>query len=231
MIGLILIATGKYDCFVQPLLESASKHLFTGEQKHAYLFTDKQQTVTVPDFTVSVFPVQRLPWPFPTLYRYKWMTQYAEHMTADHLYYVDVDMLFVDAVGREILPDHRDLVAVRHPGYFRGGWGDYRTTRASRAFVKERDRRGYYCGGFQGGTRQAYLQAAQMMAQDIEADEKNGAMAGWHDESHWNKHLTAHPFKELTPSYCFPQAPWADSVPFEPRILALAKDHKIIRSC
>ena len=49
-----------------------------------------------------------------------------------------------------------------------------------------------------------------------------------HDESQINRYVYDHPPDlVLTPSYCYPEG-W--DLPFTPRILALNKDHDIIRS-
>ena len=221
-VGLLLIATGKYDIFLQPLLESVDKYFFPNDEVQIYLFTDKNYTSK----QITIFPIQHRPFPYPTLYRYRFFTTYAGAIKSDYLFYMDVDMLFVDYVGKEILGD---LVAVRHPGYFRGGWGDYGTPKNSLAYVNPKERRGYYAGGFQGGRRDNYLSAALGMATNIDIDKSAGIVAQWHDEAHWNKYLTTHPFKELTPSYCFPEAVWAKDIPFRPVIKALDKNHKELR--
>lgn len=221
-IGLLLIATGKYDIFLQPLLESVDKYFFPNDDVQVYLFTDKK----IKSETITIFPVKHLPFPYPTMYRYRFFTTYAGAIKTDYLFYMDVDMMIVDYVGKEILGD---LVAVRHPGYYRGGWGDYGTTKQSLAYVPVPQRKGYYAGGFQGGRRDNYLSAALEMAQNIDIDKSAGVVAMWHDESHWNKYLTTHPFKELTPSYCFPEAVWAKDIPFRPVIKALDKDHAKLR--
>ena len=221
-VGLLLIATGKYDIFLQPLLESVDKYFFPNDEVHIYLFTDKNYTSR----QITIFPIQHRPFPYPTLYRYKFFTTYAGAVKTDYLFYMDVDMLLVDYVGKEILGD---LVAVRHPGYFRGGWGDYGTPKNSLAYVNPKGRRGYYAGGFQGGKRDNYLSAALEMAQNIDIDKSAGIVAQWHDESHWNKYLTTHQYKELTPSYCFPEAVWAKDIPFRKVIVALDKDHAKLR--
>ena len=84
----------------------------------------------------------------------------------------------------------------------------------------------YYAGGFQGGKTDIYLKACETMASDIETDEKNGVMAVWHDESHWNQYLYLHEHKELSPSYCYPES-W--KLPFPKKLLALDKNHADIR--
>ena len=220
-VGILLISTGNYDIFLDPLIESLDKYFLTDHEKQIYLFSDK--------LLENSFYVPTLRFPFPTLYRYKWFTQYHQAIDADILYYLDVDMKVVAPVGDEVLPDESGLVAVRHPGYWRGGWGDHGTTKKSLAYVPVNERKQYYAGGFQGGTRDVYLAAAAEMADNIRKDGSHH-MAQWHDESHWNKYLTKHTFKELSPSYCHPEAAWAIDLPFEAKIKALDKNHSKLRT-
>ena len=218
-IGILLIATGKYSVFVEPLKASLDEFFLTGHDKTIYLFTDKPKE--------GEFYIPHEKWPGPTLHRYKHFVQYHQAIDADYLFYMDVDMRVVAPVGDEIL---RDLVAVQHPGFWKGGWGDQHTPKTSLAYVPVNERKTYYAGGFQGGSYNSYMMAASSMALAIMADTRKGITAHWHDESHWNKYLTRHPFTELSPSYCFPEAVWAKDLPFAPRIKALDKDHKALRS-
>ena len=236
LLGLIIIATGKYDRFIEPLLSSADKYLLLGHNLDIYLMTDKPYTGKCPErFSVASLNVPHLPWPCPTLYRYKWITLYADLMTASNLYYLDVDMLFTNKVGEEILPDETGIVAVRHPGFYVNcGWGDHKTGVVSLAHVEPSRRLFYFAGGFQGGERTAYLNACADMSINIDTDISNKVMAQWHDESHWNHYLKHHPYRSLTPEYCMVEQvelrkKWGiDNL--TPRIVALKKDHSKIRN-
>lgn len=234
LLGLILIATGKYDKFVKPLLDSADKYLMAGQSLDIYFMTDKPYMEKHPErFNVVSLNVPHLPWPYPTLYRYKWITEYASVLTAHSLYYLDVDMLFVNEVGEEILPDETGLVAVRHPGFYHGGWGDHGTKSNSTAYLPPEKRKDYYAGGLQGGERLSYLRACLQLDDNIRADEMNVVSAKWDDESHWNWYLKHAAHKSLTPEYCMVEQvelrkKWGIDK-LTPRIIALAKDHKQIR--
>jgi len=245
-VGLIIICTGNYHQFLQPLITSADKYFFKEEFYDIYLFTDNTDLVI--DSTrgcLIATEIPHLPFPYPTLYRYKWMTENRDVFMADNLYYIDVDMLFENTVGEEILPNESGLVAVRHPGYhISKGWGSRKTHSRSMAYLNPTHWHDYYCGGFQGGTRSEYLYAADVMRIRITTDETTAAMIGYthnnsilaeyHDETHWNYHLKHHGFKELTPEYCMVEQmelrkKWGiDNL--TPRIIALQKDHKKLRT-
>jgi hypothetical protein len=144
----------------------------------------------------------------------------------DYVYYIDADMRFVAPVGDEIFGQ---LVAVQHPGFYRGG-GSWETNPKSEAYVKPKDRVKYLAGGFQGGGK--YVEISIILAQMIANDSSNSITAVYADESHWNKIYTLNvdKFKLLTPDYCMVEEIekrklWGINN-FNPRILALAKEHK-----
>ena len=236
-VSLIIVCTGKYDRFLQPLIDSAEEWFFKGEEYDIYLFTDApNRPPKARRGEVHVQPIEHVPFPFATLYRYKYMSEHRDWFTADNLFYIDVDMRFVGAIAEEILPDHRGLVAIRHPGFWKTGWGSRKTHYKSLAYVPPDMQFGYMCGGIQGGTRDAYLNAADEMWNNILIDfevasqigftDNCGILAEYHDESHWNAYLKKHPFKALPPSYCYPET-W--HIPFERRILALKKNMREVR--
>jgi hypothetical protein len=235
-LGLILVATGKYDRFVEPLLRSADKHLLEGNTIAVYLLADKPNLIKTPGrIRMKQFEILHLPWPYPTLYRYKWITQYADEMTARNLFYCDVDMLFVNKVGEEIIPRNESLVAVRHPGFYvNNGWGDHATSSNSIAYLPRPIRTNYCAGGFQGGSADAYKTACREMSQNIHLDEMKGVIAHWHDESYWNHYLKGHEHIELSPEYCMVERvelrkKWGIDK-LTPRLVALQKDHKQLRT-
>lgn len=224
-IGLVVVATGKYQRFIPDLWTSSRQWFFAGKAE-LLLLTDNWDAPTEPDIHVLHIPHQ--PWPGPTLFRYHSLCDYS-HLARgfDYLFQCDADMRFVAPVGEEILGE---LVATRHPGYF----GQtpralpYERRPASQACVKYDEGAGYFAGGFQGGRAERFLEAANHIARNVQVDKANGITAAWHDESHWNRYLIDNPPDVvLSPAYCYPES-W--SIPFERKLLALDKDHQAMRA-
>jgi len=237
-VGVILISTRKYDVFIQPLIDSMDKYFFSGEEYDIYLFTDKPQMQLMT--TRGRLYIREIPsykFPFATLYRYKIMSENKDVFKARNLYYLDVDMLLVDYVGNEIIGD--GLVTTQHPGYYNGGWGSRKTHNVSLFYIPQAFWYNYYCGGFQGGKRENYLEMAEMLSEMITIDmdtahhmgytKNDGILAEWHDESAYNWYIKIKqaPSLVLNPSYCYPES-W--KIPFNKKIIALDKNHKEIRS-
>ncbi|VVB52930.1 Glycosyltransferase family 6 [uncultured archaeon] len=215
-IALVTIATGKvYQEYAQQMFNSARKFFPKHDQ---FVFTDNVESMTITwgDQSRGAFKTEDLGYPRATLMRYHQIIRGAWRFKEyDQMFYCDADMEFVAPVGN-IFSD--GLVATLHPGFV-GTKGSPETRITSTAYC--RDNLAYYCGGFQGGDARTYLDAATQMAFNIDQDEKNGVMAVWHDESHWNKYLSDNcPGKVLTPSYCFPED---SNIPYKPILVALDK--------
>ena len=225
--GLLLIATGKYDVFLQPLIDSVDKYFFKDDAVEIFLFADKVPNIVHSDrLKITHIPTEHKPFPYSTLYRYKYFHESRDLINTEYVFYCDVDMLFVDHVGHEILPDNASgLVAVQHPGFAKtGGWGSPNVFKESMAYVAPENKGPYCAGGFQGGHRLFYLPTCAGLAVNIDIDENNGIRAEWNDESHWNKCLSVKGYqniKILSHEYCMSDADISGS----PKLLALTKDH------
>ena len=236
-VGILLISTGNYGIFLQPLIASIDKYFFINDNIEIYLFSDKKHDIKKSDrINIKRIGIEHKPFPYPTLHRYKYFTQAAYIINSDFLFYLDVDMLIVGSIGGGILPNGLNtcgLVATLHPGFYKGG-GSWCENPQSLAFMPKELHNKYYAGGFQGGKTGEYLAACKIMAENIEIDEKNGIIANWHDESHWNAYLSNREAKELTPEYCMVEerhlrVAWGiDSL--SPKIIALKKNHDVMRN-
>ena len=228
-IGLLLVATGKYDIFLQPLIDSVDKFFFRNDPITIYLFTDKVEIKLIHSVRINIviIPTEHKPFPYATLYRYKYFSGASNLIDTDYVFYSDVDMRFVAEVGREILGD---IVCVQHPGFYKGGWGSEGCSPDSLAYLDPIYRKEYKAGGFQGGETKTYIRACGILCERINDDESRGVMAEWHDETHWNWYLKImcndNQVIVLSPSYCYPES-W--SIPFKKKLLALDKNHVEIR--
>lgn len=239
-ICILLIATNKYVQFINPLLESIDANFLNGHDIDALVFTN--QELDVESDRIKVSKIEHEAWPMPTLKRYHYFLKEEDHIrTYDYCFYLDVDMLIADKVGEEILGD---LVATQHPGMWNKPSDQYTYERRpqSLAFVPYGSGVKYYAGGFNGGKPEHFLKMATTIVNNVNRDFDNDIIAEWHDESHMNRYLIdTHPTVELTPSYCFPEGadfegkptryyPMGWKVPFEPKIVALQKNHSEVRS-
>lgn len=227
-IGLLLIATNKYESFLQPLISSADALFFNQNNNDIveyFIFTNHKNLKLKTSRDYHIIDIEHKPWPYPTLYRYKYFTNNQKILLSnDYLYYCDVDMQFVDYVDREILGT---LVGTLHPG-FMGGRGTPETNPKSLAYIPDSKPLIYCAGGFNGGLTDNFLSMADTISNNIQIDLKNNIIAIWHDESHMNKYYTEHhPEKILSPSYCYPESSY---IPFKKKLLALDKNHLEIRS-
>lgn len=222
-VGLLIICTNKYTRFLGSLLKSADKHFLKNQEVTYFVFTNKEVKVSTSRNVVKT-NVDHREWPWMTLGRYKIFSEASmELKKMDYLYYCDADMLFVGEVGDEILSDR---VATQHPG-FTGRRGTPETNPQSLACVHSHEKMQYFAGGFNGGKSEEYLKMANTISANIDIDYAKGIIALWHDESHINRYFIDNPPTNiLTPSYCY----WEGrNIPYEPKLIALSKDHAEIR--
>jgi histo-blood group ABO system transferase len=220
-VSLVVIATGKYDRFLTPLITSARTHL----EGLGSIFVLSDQAIETDDDGVRWLPWGHTQWPYSSLLRYRAITAYRELLgEADILLHSDVDMRFVSGVK---LP-HEGLFAVAHPGYVGASRSDfpYETNPKSQAFVAPDRGEHYVAGAVQGGASGEYLNACAELADDIQCDLDNGVVPVWHDESMWNRFCIDHgEVTVLSSDYCTPESALCDST----IMIALDKHHSLLR--
>jgi len=233
-IGLMIIATGKYDRFVQDLISTADQFFMKGSSNITYyLFSDKSIPVRTHRRVINI-GVEHKPWPHSTSQRFRFFTNAASILSAEqYLYYVDVDCKFVDRVDAEIIGD---LCGVQHCGFTKT-IGPFEDNPQSMAYIPPAGRGTYFGGGWSGGAREHYLRLASWCADALDKDTSNNIVAKWNDESYINKYFSEHiPNIILSPSYHFPASNnayyrklWMPNT-YQPKILLLDKDHNELRS-
>jgi hypothetical protein len=186
---------------------------------------------------VHYFPIKHKPWPQITLLRYHTFTQFKPELDAlwlDFVLYIDIDALFMNDVGHEIIPeDLNAIVVVKHPGFYNGlGLGSWEEDPRSQACVPfDASRKlNYYAGGVIGGWYSTFMKMASQIVDWVDADAIRGITAIWHDESHLQKYALDKPKHVLDPGYCFPEGPQWERLPFNKKIMVLEKDHNFMRS-
>lgn len=221
-VGLLIMATGKYIKFVEPLVNSARDNFCKNHEVTYFVFTDGQ--VPPGNDIVSIYQ-PKLGWPFDTMMRFETYARSSEVLsTQDYLFACDADMRFVNTVGDEILGER---VATTHPCFLHSR-GCYDRNPQSLACVWSNEGGTYFAGAFYGGKSEEVLKIAHILSERINDDLSRGIIAEWHDESHWNRYCLDHkPTVILSPSYCYPES-W--NLPYTRRLLALDKNHQEYRS-
>ncbi|KAM3914987.1 histo-blood group ABO system transferase 2-like isoform 2-T2 [Leptodactylus fuscus] len=236
-IGLFVFAVKKYIRFLQPLLESAERYFMVGHKVTYYVFTDKVDEVVKPKMADgrilqlhNVVADQR--WQDVSMRRMEILTVYTKKYMPneiDYLVCADVDMVFNDHVGVEILGD---LVATIHPGFFLAEPEAFAYERRliSTAYVPYGQGDFYYMAALYGGKVDEIYKLSVACQKGITEDKKHYIEAVWQEESHLNRYLVYNkPTKVLSPEYI-----WDNSLPHgefikKKRFLAVHKDHQEVR--
>lgn len=211
-IGILYICTGKYSIFWKDFYLSMEKNFIKDSEKHYFVFTDAEHI----DFEKENPKIHRiyqknLGWPGNTLMRFHiFLGIEKELMDMDYLFFFNANLLILEKINEEdFLPnEEQKLVATLHPGFYNKKRKDftYDDNRKSTAFVEKNEGEYYFAGGLNGGKTKDFIEAMEIMKNNTDIDTKNGVIAKWHDESHWNKYLIDRPsIKKLSPSYLYPE--------------------------
>jgi len=234
-ITLISIATDRYLDYWSDLARSSYNNFSTDKKYNWVLLTDKEKSI--PDDIVQyfgnrlrVFHIEHKPWPYVTLYRYKYIYDIGEFITDDFIIYIDADMKIssnFDPIKELDIGNGQDLAFVQHPGFYRppfkifsftnlainikdlwaklliGGLGSWERRKISTAYVPYRQRKNYYIGAIWFGSRTKILEMCGKLMQQISIDENKNVIAKWHDESHLNAYAINNKHAIVDPSYCF----------------------------
>lgn len=214
-------------------IEKTEKEILVHHTKHPRDLSIEQLTLIAKESTqkaiesaktvesMTLFPIEAIEWPMPTLMRYHTMLQQEEKLKEyDYIFYCDIDMMFNSIVGDEILG--KRLTAVLQPMYAirKEWWPPYEPNPKSASYIPRpakyiKEPNGlprlmpiYLAGGFQGGKSDAFISAMKVMKQKIDTDmNKNNYIPIWNDEAVWNSYLFENPSDDdiiLSPSYTYP---------------------------
>lgn len=215
--------------FINKATEGAKKFFLPNHQVDYFVWSDLPQEETE-KYEATIFQTESVEWPMPTLFRYHLFLQQEELLKDyDYIFYCDIDMVFANYVGDEILGE--GITAALHPMYaLRQNFiAPFDPNPQSAAYIPFDTK--YYAGGFQGGTAKEFIKAMKAMKKTIDLDfEKNDYIARWNDESHWNRYLRDNPPAiVLSPAYIYPDSliqeyyikVWGRN--YSPKIITLTK--------
>jgi hypothetical protein len=219
-VAILYICTGKYEVFWKNFYESANQYLLPGYEKHYFVFTDAASIFDEGSPRVHKIFQESLPWPYPTLYRFKFFKSIQDQLLAfDYIYFFNSNIRVVkEIVAKDFLPlDNEELVVTNHPYYWnkKNTKFTYERNPASKAFVPAGQGKIYAAGGLNGGRAKDYLEFVDACYNFTREDESNGIIAVWHDESYLNRYIIDRKVKVLHPGFLYPAE---TAIPFEKMI-------------
>lgn len=222
-IAYIFIATGKYDLFIDGLIESGKRNFFTDHQTEFFIFTDNKSKKF--DDSVKIIYQEKMGWPYDTLKRFHLINSIKDILDHDFIFFGNANMFFNQKIDVEILPnDDNSLVGSLHPNFYQTTYDKsfpYERNSKSTAYVPiGQEGKHYYQGCFFGGKNEQFLKMTNILEKNIQIDLNNGFISVWHDESHMNRYFIDNEPKKLDPGYVYPPS---YNLPFEKKILQLGK--------
>lgn len=207
-IGILLISTWKYNSFVKNIISDIKKYFLPGYNIKIFLHTD--QIIKKTEFFDHVFSTKKSdiyktlrinhkPWPLITLFRYKTFLDFKDQYDTDYLFYLDVDVKINSYIRENIL---HDFCVVEHYA-FKNQRGTPETNPNSNAYIPDNQPITYVAGGFLGGKKDIFLEAAKIIDIHITDDYNRGIIARWHDESHLNRYYVDNKEKIVLLDSCY----------------------------
>ena len=119
-IGILYIATGRYITFWEDFFKSAEKYFITSSTKYYFVFTDTQTPILGEDTgRVTRIYQEKLGWPYDTLMRFDiFLKAEKELEQMDYIFFFNANMKFIETVDTSFLPIDKNLLGVKHPGFY-----------------------------------------------------------------------------------------------------------------
>lgn len=231
-INILTICTGKYTMFFENFYNSCEKYFLTNHKKSYFVFTDGE---ILSQNNIHKIYQSKLGWPYDTMMRFKMFNSISEKLTGDFTYFFNANMLFVNEVCEEVIPNENNnwLMGVNHPGFFNKTplQFTYERNRNSQFYIPFGEGKYYYQGCFNGGRTKEFLEMSKILETKIEIDISNGIIPVWHDESALNWYYNNINPLLVSPSYAYPESV---SINFQKKIVQIDKSkiggHSYLRS-
>jgi len=227
-LGILYICTGRYNIFWKKFYKTCEKHFILEAEKHYFVFTDAATIAYESENTrINRIFQENLGWPNNTLKRFETFLKIKEQLlNMDFLFFFNANVIFQKQIlSEDFLPKNENLLACLHCGFYdkSNEFFSYDRNENSTAYIPYGIGKYYVYGGLQGGKTKAFLEAVEIMNNNIQKDLEQGIIALWHDESHWNKYiLNRNDVKILSTSYLYPEG---QHLPFVPIIKLLDKNY------
>jgi len=208
-IAFVTVATRKgYFDMAEELAASISRHVCGGDASLVVL-TDQPVPASFANFSCSMVketkyavcgphvlaPWKILDWPESTLQRFEALLSVWPDVLVhfDYVYWMDADQL----VASDFCDDIKGTrVGMGHMHFLRrDSWSPLDSNWRSTAYVPadEKYLNPYYSAHLYGGLSSEMCQLVLDCKAGVDVDRANGVVARWHDESHLNRYLIAHP--------------------------------------
>jgi histo-blood group ABO system transferase len=217
-ITFVVLSFGKeYREFAIRLIRSIQK--FVNLPCQVIVFTDKvmffSEIAPTENVKIDLIECEKLVWPEATLDRYRLISANSDKLIGEYCFYIDADSIIADSFNLIQDFEFKPFFAmVEHPGYYERGLAFYlykrylrpswETSRHSMARVRWGKRRKYVCGGFWGGSRDRFLQIANLLYRNTSDDLARAFYPRSYDESYLNQYFsTSADIVLLNPKYGF----------------------------
>lgn len=227
-IGIVYLAVGRYSLFWDEFYESCEKFLFPDANKTYFVFSDRQELLTLDLPNVTPLYLEDRGWMMSTCAKSECMIRIEGILSAlDYLFYLNANYKVLKPIYcKEILPLERDnyLVSLSFHVFDNVSVDKlpYDRNPACNAYMATGQGERYYQGGFYGGRTPEVLAYAHWCDKVTKDDLAKGIVAKNHDESYLNKYLAGHRPKRVSTFHSRPEE-W--DIPVNCKAIFREKNH------
>ena len=224
-VGIITIATGKYDVFVKDLVNSCEENFLPNIEKEYIIFSDSNRIKS--SERVTIFHQEKLGWPYDTMMRFHMFDSQREKLSGfDYLFFMNANLKIISPIREDILKTKGTcgIIATVHPGvyvrlvtpvlnidrtkydtpFLNKKLYPLERRKESKFYVPFGKEYFYFQGCFNGGESKKFLSMSRSLKNLMDKDLENNIIPLWHDESALNWYLNGKNPKILDPTFAYP---------------------------
>lgn len=226
-VGILYIATGKYDLFFERFYESCERNFLPGVSKTYYVWTDSDKEIFNKPNIQKIF-LKKAGWPYDTMMRFHHFDDASAVLSKnDYLFFFNANMIVNNVITDQHIDLSNNIVVVDHPHFYgrHNSLFPYERNERSTLYIPGGKGQYYVQGCFNGGKSDYFLRMCEVLSIAISIDLSNNIIPIWHDESALNWWIWDENYKSvkvLDPGFAYPESM---RLPFHKNIIQLDKNN------
>lgn len=193
MIGIFGIFIGDYITYLPNFIEQVESNFLPTKRKHYFIVSDQEQTIQLD--SVEWLQVQKIGWPYETLYRFVYFLQFKSVKKCSFIFFLNSNIQIQQRLSeKELLPPqpfkhtfvlHRCQSKVQDSTKS----NSMETFQKSTCYIEPCQDLHYIIGGLFGAYTPQFINLCTILSEHVFQNELQRHIAIWHDETHLNYYV------------------------------------------
>ena len=197
MIGIYGIFIGSYIELLPNFIKQVESNFCPTQLKKFFIVSDcslEESPIVQNKLNVEWLIVQKIGWPYETLYRFHYFLQFTTIKECSHIFFLNSNIQLQSIVDSEMLPiPPYQLTFVLHRCHSKNTdstkCNSMESNSQSTCYIPPCHNLRYIIGGLFGGTTFQFMKLCCSLAHDVFVNEDHNHIAIWHDETHLNYYV------------------------------------------